>query len=486
MKTKAGKIITLCISVICLIGIGSLFSYAINISLPFQSRGGSALAAPVNEFASAETTLYLPAVIQNYPHKSVFGIQLTSVSEAEGADQMQQAGAYWIRRNGLLWSDVESTQGVRDWSTVNSLADELKNASSRGMNVILVVRSAPAWAANQNCGPVNSSQFSAFGSFLAEAVSRFSRPPYNVLNYEIWNEPDVDPSSVKSTEVFGCWGDKNDTYFGGAHYGNMLNVVYPMMKAANPDAQIVIGGLLFDCNPAQPSLCGGDLKSGNFLEGILRATQGKSFDGIAFHAYDYFGDPGNIGKFANLSWGSAWNNDVGPVVNAKTTFIKSLLNSYHVSGKFLMNTESALVDVPQNCVNCEETKANYLAQSFASAKRQGLFANVWYSYYGWRGSQLATSAQSTLPAYTAYDVAQDQLADATFLQAITTYANVNVLAFNRDNKQVWLIWSKDGANHLITLPKVPLEILDVYGASSTPIDANFNVTIQPHYLIFPQ
>ena len=485
MKTKAGKILIISVLMVCLIVSGFFYSRVIYKLFPPQSSEKIAFASS-GESESSATNLYLPAVIQNYPHITIFGVELKSIDETSGADQMEQAGAYWIRRNALLWSEVEGIQGIRDWSRVNALAEDLKNASNRGMNVILIVRGAPNWAADQNCGPVYRDKFAAFGSFLAEAVSRFSQPPYNVSYYELWNEPDIDPSIVQPNEVFGCWGNENDTYYGGSYYGDMLKVVYPMMKAANPNAKVLTGGIVLDCDPNNLAACNGDPRSSRYLEGILRSTQGNYFDGIAFHAYDYLGESSSIGKFANLSWDSAWNNDVGTVVNAKTAFIKSMLNSFNVTGKFLVNTELALLDVPQNCANCEETKAYYLAQSYASAIKQGLLANVWYSYFGWRGSQLATSVQSTLPAYTAYDIAQDQLADATFLQDITSYANVKAMAFNRDNKQVWLIWSKDGANHLITLPNVPLEILDVYGVSYTPIDANFNVTIQPHYLILPQ
>ena len=484
MKTIARKITTLVIALICLVGIGSLYSYAIDNLLPSQPPEGAALAAASKDSVNGETMLYLPAVIQNYPYKTLFGVQLLGVNSASGADQMQQAGAYWIHLDGLLWSEVESTQGVRDWSKATSLEEDMKNASSRGMNIILVIYGAPAWAADRRCGPLYQDRFLDFGDFVAEAVSRFSRPPYNILYYEIWNEPDIDPSMVDPDELYGCWGDKNDINYGGSYYGDMLKIVYPMMKSADPDVKVLVGGLLLDCDPALPSACVGDPKSALFLEGILQSNQGNSFDGIAFHAYDYFGDQSSTGHFANLSWGTLWNNDFGPVVNAKSTYIKNLLNKYNVSDKILMNTEAALIDVPSNCVNCEETKAYYLAQSYASAIKQGLLSEIWFSFFGWRGSGLATNTLSTLPAYTAYDVVQDQLTDATFLQDITSYPDVKALSFARENRTIWLIWSKDGGDHLIALPKTPDAIQDVYGASVAPVDPNFTVTIKPSYLVF--
>jgi hypothetical protein len=37
--------------------------------------------------------------------------------------------------------------------------------------------------------------------------------------------------------------------FGGEYYGNMLKIVYPAIKSADPQAQVLVGGLLLDCDP---------------------------------------------------------------------------------------------------------------------------------------------------------------------------------------------------------------------------------------------
>ena len=39
----------------------------------------------------------------------------------------------------------------------------------------------------------------------------------------------------------------NDPYYGGGYYAEMLKIVYPQIKAADPEAQILIGGLLLFC-----------------------------------------------------------------------------------------------------------------------------------------------------------------------------------------------------------------------------------------------
>ncbi|MBE0411789.1 MAG: hypothetical protein IBX69_18835, partial [Anaerolineales bacterium] len=35
----------------------------------------------------------------------IFGIEMHAITEERGLDQMKAAGAYWVRRNAILWSD---------------------------------------------------------------------------------------------------------------------------------------------------------------------------------------------------------------------------------------------------------------------------------------------------------------------------------------------------------------------------------------------
>ena len=67
---------------------------------------------------------------------------------------------------------------------------------------------------------------------MAEAVERYSAPPYNVIYWEVGNEPDIDPSLVDGDEIYGCWGDKTDAYYGGGYYAEVLKQVYPAVKKA--------------------------------------------------------------------------------------------------------------------------------------------------------------------------------------------------------------------------------------------------------------
>lgn len=81
---------------------------------------------------------------------------------------------------------------------------------------------------------------------MGQLVARYRDPKYDVRHWELGNEVDVDPSLVAPNNGFGCWGDIKDPYYGGRHYGEMLKVVAPAIRAANPAAKIWFGGLLLD------------------------------------------------------------------------------------------------------------------------------------------------------------------------------------------------------------------------------------------------
>jgi hypothetical protein len=433
----------------------------------------------------------IPNVVALNPDSfPIFGAEMEHLTSAGGLDQMASANISWARRNGVLWSSVETTEGTYNWGALASLESELQNASNKGIQVILIVRSTPEWArkiagSGPYCGPIHPDKLVAFGNFMHELVGRYSVAPYNVKNWELWNEPDVDPSYFGyGDSVFGCWGDLSDEYYGGRYYAEMLKEAYPQIKAADPQAQVLVGGLLLDCDPrGSPSVCASldpphNDKQPKFLEGILLGGGGPYFDGVSFHNYDFYW--GALGQYKMPNWVSAWNK-TGPTVIAKAGFVSSVLTSYGYSDKFLMNTETALL-----CDSCgddttyETTKAYYVARTYAVALAKGLRANVWYSVFGWRNSGLLNPDLSPRPAYTALQFSRSELRDANWVRDITEYAGVKGYEFQRGDRRIWVLWSLDGNMHLINLPGVPLVISHVDGTPISPV-RTLTVTLEPQY-----
>jgi hypothetical protein len=432
------------------------------------------------------TSIIIATPMLGIPQPSLFGAGMDQVSTSWGLTQMVAAKMDWVRLPGVDWASVETTQGVYSWSALSGLETDLRNASSNGIKVILLVHHTPYWArkyagTGPSCGPIAADKMDAFGDFMQALVARYSVAPYNVKNWEIWNEEDA--PYVTTDQGYGCWGDPSDAYYGGGYFAELMKVVYPLVKAVDTQAQVLLGGILMDCDPRIVAGC----TAGKFLEGILRNGGGSSFDGVSFHGYDYYDYldwSGTLGHYGNLNWGSTWDT-TGSVTIAKAEFIKSVLSAYGVTGKYLMNTESALVcgdmsgAVPppysNYCVTTEYevTKAYYVAEAYAAAAMEGLRANTWYSVLGWRHSQLLNSNLSPTSAYYAYVFARNEVRDSTYLGVVSSSdvggaTGVKGYKFQRGDRQVWVVWTMDGNGHTVSFASAPLAAWDALGGTVTP------------------
>ncbi len=444
-------------------------------------------ATPVTPVPTLAPTLQ-PSVPVTITGDSVFGVEMENVFT--GGTLLANKGTTWVRRNALAWSAVEPIQGARNWSNVIALERELVEAARLNMKVILIVRSTPAWArkyTHSECGPVRSDRMAAFGKFMGDAVARYSKAPYNVKYFEIWNEPDAPVAS--GAPVWGCWGEHNDAYYGGRYYATALKAAYPLMKAANPEAQVLVGGLLANCDPAR----GGKCVQSKFFEGILVGGGAPYFDGLSYHTYDYY-YAGSIGGFGTPNWPSAWNT-TGPLLVVKSRFFKDVMRTYHVTDKYIINTELAVI-----CDSCgtngggvannekyETTKAYYMAQGMAAAMAEGHLAITWYSLGGWWGSALWDGVNPK-PALVAFEVGRQRIGGAIFAGEITQ-ADVGISGlagykFKRSDTDVWLVWSRSGATRLATFAQLPADITDALGVSYAPA-RSFAIDVKPVYIEFP-
>jgi hypothetical protein len=449
------------------------------LGAPVQGQAAPVSAGSVSAVAAQSPqmtyTVHLPLVARLSSVQTVFGVQMADVTAAGGLDRIADAPSTWVGGIGIAWSQVEEHEGDRNWLALGSVEEQMLTAATRGLVPIVNVRFTPGWAQMNppySCGPVAIAKLGAFAAFMHDLVARYSQAPYNIKYWEIGNEPDVDPSLVSPDSPHGCWGDAADYYYGGGQFGNMLEEIYPAIKAADPQAQVLVGGLLLDCDPALSSCKEGKERPARFLEGILHAGAGAYFDGVSFHAYDYYS--GTLGGYNNPSWQSAWNT-TGPAGIAKSRYLTAVLSDHGAAGKFLMDTELALLcDTSCSDATFEDTKAAYLAEAYAAAIAEGWRAGLWYSALGWRNSGLLSPDLSARTAYFAYRTSRSELQDARLLGEIVEYAAVKGYVFDRGDRQVWLLWSKDGADHAVSLPFFPSAVRDVLG---NPLDASVSITV---------
>ena len=458
-----------------------------------NSSAGGQIPAETEQYSTPPSSPDLEMPPDSKPVNRIWGIETSSLLGEDRLESISGAGADWVRRNAVFWSRVEPVQGTRNWSVLSDLELELISASDQEIEIVLLVRSTPRWAQavpGLTCGPIEPTALPTFADFLAELVSRYSQAPYNVRYFEIWNEPDVlaDGRFIDPESPFGCWGDRQDPFYGGADYAEVLAAVYPQVKAANPMAQVLVGGLLLDCDPVNPpDLTGGGLKdcsSAKYLEGVLQAGGGEYFDGISFHAYDFYG--GELGQYGNSNWGSS-SKLTGPVLHAKTRYLRSLLNKYGFPDKFLINSESGLIcgttdgsEPVCQSADFNLTKAYYAAVAYAGAIADGLPANIWYSLRGWRASGLLDQDGQPQPVYDAFAFSAQELRDAEYISRITQYSGVSGYEFSESGKTIWLIWSAGGSVS-VQLPEQPSAVLDVFGRF-TSNDIVQQITAEPIYI----
>lgn len=178
----------------------------------------------------------------------------------QALDRMQALGVQNIRI-GVPWAGVEPADGYYDWSSVDAMVNA---ADARGMGVLAVVSTSPAWTRGANTTVyAPPSDPNAYAAFLRTLSSRYAG---KIGAYEVWNEPNYYVAYSPAPDAAG--------------YTALLKAAYPAIKAGDPNAE-VIGGVL-----------GSTLTWGTYTENpvdyvqqMYAAGAAGSFDALSFHPY---------------------------------------------------------------------------------------------------------------------------------------------------------------------------------------------------------
>jgi len=426
---------------------------------------------PFTATAQQTNTIYLPIV--RLPSENIFGLSMTSLAPERGLNDVVALRTSWVRGNSLIWRDVEPVEGGGyhwDAPSVRLLEQELQYASQYGLKFVLTVRSSPAWATKPypaDCAPIHPSKYARFAAFLAAAAARYGTAPYDTTFWEIGNEPDA--PVVPYPSGFGCWGVTSDPYYGGRAYGAMLNAVYPAMKSAAPQITVLNGGLLLDraYDPAT-----GTGRSARFLEGMLIAGAGASFDMLSFHSYSYY----------NLTA----DGTRGPV-DWKVGYLRNIMQTYGVPQKPMISTESALLCLT-GTPDCREAQADAIGRFYARSLNDGLVGQMWYIYDndGFRNTALVEPADVSVPrpAFFAYRTAAALLENTRALGTLAGQpAGVEGYRFSRGQQVITIVWSDTTQPITLSIDSsVSVECFDRDGQPLICENASgaVNLTVQSH------
>ena len=226
------------------VGVGTNLATPVD---PIAISISRAIYLPVIATAPARSTpaaysqqQYLPSLLSHrclYQYSSRFGVQMYGSTGRASPyyPTLRQSGAGWARVP-LAWASVEPQNTTPDkyrWAAADAAVAAAADAC---LNIIVTHESAPSWAATHRYGEIDKVSLEEFKEYMAALVERYDgdgiadAPNSPVVNHwELYNEPDGGDLLNDTT-----WGTK------GAKYAQMLAAVYPVIKKANPNAQVLI------------------------------------------------------------------------------------------------------------------------------------------------------------------------------------------------------------------------------------------------------
>jgi hypothetical protein len=431
-----------------------------------QTDSPSDPAAPAVDY-----TIHLPALYFNHPWPSPFGFEAYKPL-LEGSPMLDYASglnARWARMGvQVSWKDLQPVEGGPiQWNLLATFEDELRGLHSKGITPVVVIKNTPEWAAElvlmdgqlqyAPCGPIQGAKFSAFAYFVKEIVQRYSKPEFNAHDWEIGNEPDVDPNDAKVLNyTFGCWGDRADhTYYNGDHFGEMLKVVGPQIRRADPAARIWIGGLLL-ANPNSPASSG---KPENFLRGVLAVGAAPYIDIVAYHWHPSYWNEYVDYDITYNNWTSTGGGVVG-----KARYLRQLMSEYGVSKPLFLNETGfgcKVETATDPCWDAQPPSEFYQLQSDLLVRMgvRSLSENVmgftWYTLTGpgWRYSGLLDENQTPRPGYYTYQTLSQQLQGARYMNPVNYASEVEAYEFQRSLQRVHVVWTKNNISLAVQVPQ---------------------------------
>ncbi len=424
------------------------------LSIASLATPQAALAEP--ETPGADGSIYMPASMKEsckeLKSAGLLGVQpyggVNSGSTLE--KDLMESGASWVRL-AFVWSQVEpdnTTPDKYDWAHTDALA---ALAYERCWPVVFLLTDNPEWASLLAEGPLTRAADSELAQFMGAMAERYDGDGVDdapgspkVFYFEMYNEPDAGALGVQ--ERWGNYGDR---------YAAMLKAVYPAIKQANPQAQVVFGGIAFDffSDSANPADAGPFVRK--FFDDVLANGGGPYFDLMNYHFYPLFG----------WNWTKNFPSD-GPGLLEKTEAVRAIMRKYNVD-KPVIITEMGWHNNGDAPYGSNTLQVRMVQQLYTQAMAARIPMAAWWPLADPGGSYaynsgLVTNGESgpirRKPAYVAYQVFAREISSTTFVAEIAAGTDVKVYQFrdSAKNRTIYVAWTN------------PTDLATVFGSPTTP------------------
>ncbi|MEM1060427.1 MAG: fibronectin type III domain-containing protein [Verrucomicrobiota bacterium] len=375
---------------------------------------------------------------------SSVSIQTKGKEEIQNIDGPRDAGAKFVRA-GFQWAGIETSKGVYDFSETDVWVQQF---TDRGIRIsgTLVFNNA-LYNDHGKRGIIDEENRQAFAAYCATVVARYQ--DYDIV-WEIWNEPNL-ASFWQST------GSSHSQILAD-EYTELVKVVVPAMRAADPDCVIAVCSLSSVGKAATKWVdrCG--------QQGLFDLP----VDAVSIHPYGFAWPELYIEK------GASGNEGHGG--------IRRVLADYGVPDMPLINTEVGysttwLERYP--AAEIDDAQGWMLARQHLVDQMTEVRISTWYE---WRGSKwgMVEADWSPRPAYFACQTLADRLDGCDYIGRLPTASPLDYVLLFEDQSgvQSLAVWTVPDLSFAVRLPvphaiDIPvdatgtLDVSDTFGNLST-------------------
>lgn len=363
----------------------------------------------------------------------------------------------------FLWHEIQPT-GPDDWNTLHVLEEWLVDAQENGRTVVGLLKSTPPWAAvSEPYAGVPRGLYlppddpdNLWATFVRKVAEYYSAR--GVHHWIVWNEPDIAP---------GVYGYE----FGGnmQDYYRLLQVTYLVMKEADPQAVIHLGGITYWHDPTYLR---------RFLQMVVAdpsaAANNYYFDVLSQHIYFR---PQTVTEIVAESYAIQRELGINP---PKPVWINETNARPSLDPEWPVQVLRFHLD--------PEMQAWYLVQAFSLGFAAGAERISFYKLIdihlepGGESWGLLRPDKSQRPAYRTYQVMVQQLRG--FVEPVTLQqtADFTIATFVKEDGVTRVLWANRLAAVTLRLPALSDGALLVGHAGHTrpltPVDGSYTLTLE--------